>query len=614
MKYKKNPFFYFPQLFNLSLVLTLSLALTGCFETGKNKGSNKVLLNGSVLKGTVTQADVEVLDIHGSVIWQGSSNQNGEFTAEFSTNSNQIYTIVATLANGAMQCDATECIAPLSSTVYQFGDFIPGNELGPVAFKSAIYVNDKPSDTTATNIQINSMSTLVVNIVNEHLSKGLSAEQFPSITQKGSAILTVSLGLEVDDSKSLNLLNITLPDIVQQNSINNIDPLTASLGLINASQANNITGLKQFSDALVQYSSSPEDESAIADLQEIQQTTLQEVNILINSNLVQIENEQIKNKMTQALNKGINFTELSNAKNEFTVATGQVPSEIKASSTYWGANLHPLAGQWWWVSGFTSQPGSQPNAQTNLPKSEWVQLDYASPFLAQQIKIGISNQFQSTTALIQGSNNGIDWVELADLNTSNNMEDYTDQRNVKHITIELNHSEQYKQYRFYSQPTDSVWLEYMCVFPSPPTPAPATDQTCDNSNTPSTATTSSYRLAPLNIDNPNPTSWWLSELGSGNEEWLQIKYQLPFVAVRVEIVVKQSNQGDSASIQGSTDGTNWEVITTLSSNNCLEERTDEQGFRHCKILLNNEKGFEYYRYHSEPTSFVWLQYFRLFDE
>ena len=580
--------------------------ISGCFETGENQGSNKVLLNGSVLKGRIIKSNVSLFDVQGNLIWEGTTNEKGEFTAEFPSKSNKIYIVVATVANGAMQCDATECIAPLSSTIYQFGDFIPGNEIGNIAFKSAIYVNDqnKYSDEDIKSIQINSLSTLVVDMVDVQLDKGLSYEQFRSIANSSSAILVATLGLGVGETETINVLEITLPDIVQQDSINSAEPLTESLGLINASQAKDIGRLERFSDALVQYSLSPEDESVITELEEFQQTILQETYDLITSDLLQVDNEEVLKNLTEALNNGVNYTELLAAGKQFAVATGKIHDAILASSTYWGANINPVVGQWWWVSGSYLQP--------KLQKSEWVQLNYTSSFLARQIKIGIDNKFQSEYAIIQGSNDDANWVELADLNALDNPEYHIDERNVKHISIVLNQMEHYKQYRFYAETTNPVWLEYLCVYQSDP--VPTTDQACENdnalSNIPSKIITSSSMLAPINIDNKEPKSWWLSELGSGNEEWLQISYQIPFVADRVEIVVKQSSQGETPTIQGSFNGNNWTVITSISPNKYSDEWIDDQGFRHFEISLNNLQGFQYYRYHSKPTSFVWLRYLR----
>ena len=119
-----------------TLVFAFLFLISGCFETGENQGSNKVLLNGSVLKGRIIKSNVSLFDVQGNLIWEGTTNEKGEFTAEFPSKSNKIYIVVATVANGAMQCDATECTAPKSSKVYQFGEFMPGDELGDIEFKT----------------------------------------------------------------------------------------------------------------------------------------------------------------------------------------------------------------------------------------------------------------------------------------------------------------------------------------------------------------------------------------------------------------------------------------------------------------------------------------------
>lgn len=601
----------------LSLTMILVFLITGCFETGENQGCNKILLNGSVLKGVVTQADVMIFNRQSKLIWQGTTDNNGKFTAEFVQNSSSAFTVVARVAKGAMQCDATECISPVSSLRYEFGVFIPGNELGNVDFKSAIYLNNEDNSCYEGEVtsQMNGLSTLLVNMVKKPFEQDLSKEQFELISLSSSAIITAALGLVVNEG--FNILDVVLPNINHNNSLNQnrsvnqndsiskVKEQTAIMGLINASLANDIAKLAEFSDTLLQLIASPEDGSARNKLIKIQQLYLQEANKLIDSDYLQIDNVKVRNSINQALADGVNWDELLAAIEAFLINSGKLPSEISASSTYWGAGINRTEEQWWWVSASDSD------------SDEWVALEYSELFVAVQVDIGFSNQYQGKNVVIGVSANGAnstDWVKLADVNALDNQQEYIDNRNVRHISFTLNNIEAYKQYRFHSEQTNSVWLEYFCVYQLNSASESITNQVCENSKTPSKTFTSSLMFAPKNINNSEPKSWWLSELGSGNEEWLQISYQLGFVAKRVEIVVKQSNQGEKPSLQGSNDGIDWvDIVTNLSTNEFPNEWIDEQGFRHFEVMLNNKKGYRFYRYYSAATSLVWLKYLHFSD-
>ena len=252
-------------------------------------------------------------------------------------------------------------------------------------------------------------------------------------------------------------------------------------------------------------------------------------------------------------------------------------------------------GQWWWVSSFISG------------KEESLQVEFGQPFSAKLIEIGLNNSFKDTNGKIEGSDDGETWIPLADTINAEESVEFIDERNVRHISFDLDLVGKYRHYRYLSEASSAVWLEYLCFYQTKP---PGTLTPCQYSEIPVATITSSLRLAPKNVGNAAPNSWWLSDLASGDPEWLKLSYQQPFVAKKATMIVKQTNQGVSPTLEGSNDGENWEKLAEIEQEESLEEHIDERGFRHFSLTLDNDKPFQYYRFYSKPSSFVWIEYLR----
>jgi hypothetical protein len=569
--------------------------LSSCFEIGQNEGTNEVLLNGSVLKGVVSQGRLSLENKDHKIIWRGTSDDHGEFNSAFLPSKKHLFTLTAkSVLGGFIQCDANECEVPTSpSKIYTFGQLIPGDEIGDITFRSALYLDDNNENEIERRVdrQVNGFSSLIIDFIDNKFEQAESREYFDELAQTGSHVLLSSLGLVVEPD--MNILDITLPDITKAQALENESPLIVVLALLNASMSMNLSFLVNFSDALVRYSSSMDDELIQQELYSYQQALLSEAIALIVNGKVVVNNDQVLMDLQLAKDVGVDVNELNKRINNYLVVVGELPSEFTASSTNWNANSLNETGHWWWVSEF------------NRNEAQWLQLDYAKPFIATQVELGLSNAYPITDAKIQGSNDGTTWHDLADVNELSDTSSAVPP--IEQISLSLNSGNAYRYYRFLAQPTNEIWLEHFCMREL----ASATNIPCEESKLPINAHASSYKFSAENVNNNIPESWWISEIASGKDEWLQISYKKLFFAKQVSLVVKQKNQGVAPEIQGSSDGMNWQTITLIREDSYPNETVDADGFRHISLNLNTNQSYRYFRYISKSSSFIWLSQWRL---
>lgn len=573
--------------FTRFLTIPLALTLSGCFDSGLNEGSNLVILNGSLLKGTIRQADISIIDSRGRTVWQGTSDNEARFDAEISSGEGEFYTLVARVTQqSSMMCDATECNVPYADTRYQFGEWIPGIELGDIAFRSAWYP-DKAADPTqprAESRQINSLSTLVVDVIEKDLTTGISPSHYRNLTTDGSAVVAAALG--VTTAKGTDLLEVPLINIADPKNSGQSDLLS----VINAGQAADLGNIELFSQALVEVVANPDNSAAKTVLSEVQTQLLSETKDIVDNPDIGVDNPAVAQDVGESLDNGVDFETLETSIEQLQDTTENPIDRILASSTH----LHPAAppkdGQWWWAS------------LENAPLAQWLELDYGSSFAALEINIGRNKDFGGNNSLIQGSPDGENWTTVIELDGTAQPNDWVDERNVKHQRFFFDDSSAYRYYRFYSQPTSIIRLEYFCVKHSiedSPDPCPA-------ANAATNIRVSSALLDPRHIADTNNQNGWVSSLASNQDEWLALQYRQAFVATRVSVVVKQTNQGKNPILQGSSDGENWQLLHTLQDESYPGEQLDEQSFRHIELTLDNNQNFAFYRYHAKPSSFVWL--------
>lgn len=110
---------------------------------------------------------------------------------------------------------------------------------------------------------------------------------------------------------------------------------------------------------------------------------------------------------------------------------------------------------------------------------------------------------------------------------------------------------------------------------------------------------------PENVIDSSQGTYWMSPVNSNKEEWVQLTFDTPFMANQVQIVLNNGRQGSNPKIQGSKDGITWNTLATFIYYNYPN---DDRNFRHITFSFDNTEAFTYYRYHSDPTVYVLIEY------
>ena len=75
----------------------------------------------------------------------------------------------------------------------------------------------------------------------------------------------------------------------------------------------------------------------------------------------------------------------------------------------------------------------------------------------------IKQAHQGNTPTLQGSNDGQSWTTLTTISAAGYSDEWTDQRRFRHVTVPLNHSELYDQYRYHALPGSFLWVAYFDI-------------------------------------------------------------------------------------------------------------------------------------------------------
>ncbi len=125
---------------------------------------------------------------------------------------------------------------------------------------------------------------------------------------------------------------------------------------------------------------------------------------------------------------------------------------------------------------------------------------------------------------------------------------------------------------------------------------------------PQTVTASSFSepWVPANVTNRAPGTYWMSAANSKDPQWIELRYNKSNKFNHVSIAIKDGHQGSNPRIQSY----NWDskIWTTLSSFNISEYPRDAQGNRLVELNFYSPNNTSLYRYYSEPTDYVMLNY------
>lgn len=241
-----------------------------------------------------------------------------------------------------------------------------------------------------------------------------------------------------------------------------------------------------------------------------------------------------------------------------------------------------------------AEPRTYWMSEVNSKDPQWVTITYNQPFIAQSASIVLNNGRQGTNPVLQGSIDGVNWVDLAKVSAF----DYpNDERNFRHINMNIDNDKAYCYYRYYSDPTVYVLIEHM-AFSEDKIEIESIDEKASSVTQPWVA---------HNVVNQEPRTFWMSEVNSKEPQWVSLSYNEEFVATKASIVLNNGRQGTNPVLQGSTDGKSW---TNLAQVHAFDYPNDERNFRHVNMSFENDKPYKHYRYYSEPTVYVLIEYIK----
>ena len=235
------------------------------------------------------------------------------------------------------------------------------------------------------------------------------------------------------------------------------------------------------------------------------------------------------------------------------------------------------------------------NVNSGVP--EWVELEYDRAFAAKNVTIVLNNGRQGSYPEIQGSNDGVTWTSLSTFNAF----DYpNDDQNFRHINFNIDNNQAYSHYRYHSDPTVYVLLNFIQFNEQLPEGKPVVVSQKASS------TTEPWKAS--NVVDATEGSYWMSAVNAPEAQWIELGYNRAFTATKANIVLNNGRQGSSPRLQGSNNGRDWVDVATF---NAFDYPNDARNFRHIEFSFTNDQAFNRYRYYSDPTVYLLLEYLEL---
>lgn len=584
---------------SLWMAVGSALLLTSCLKVGTNVGSNVLTLNASILKGRLSRAHVQVFDAQGNWVWEGLADENGNVDIELrSSVQGELQIQVSPSIDSTMLCDASECVSPSGERVAFNEPFDLGGEA--IALSSSVHTGALNAD--ATPVQVSGLSQLSnrwlrLTAPEEYKT---SAALHARYAQLASKLITASLGVELPPD--INLLATQLADLNSSTSLDQQGANMSLLSLINASLSSDIQVVEGFSDTLERLAQDPNNPSIQAEFETVQKRILKETQKLATLPGLTGVDVGVIEQIDSAANLPLDFSEINQAISES--QTGNVtPIEpgtprleaVTSSSSHWlptATNLRDNA--WWWVS------------RSDTSSNEWIRLDFTAPIAPSHMLFAIDRDRRGNNLILQGRNVGdAVWTQVA-----LNLSDYalahgeTDIKNVQHTRYEFTDAQRnlgaFQSYRLVSSPSNSLWLEYLCL-------GHFTDaQNCFSGvgESPETVTVSSLWFGANNVTTAQDS--WISRMASGQQEWLQIRYSEPVQVTELALTAKAEFLGALPALQGQDEEGNWHTVLSINTPQ-LQTQADENGLIDVILPVSVPQAYRAYRYHSQATTFVWIQ-------
>ncbi|MBQ4812909.1 hypothetical protein J8M20_16230 [Pseudoalteromonas luteoviolacea] len=305
--------------------------LSGCYKEGFIRGSNELILNGSLLKGPVSSAMVTITNYENKAIWQGVSDQNGNFSSRFSLVEDSLFTVhMGVEKSTEMICDALECFDHSGNLIASYAEEVLLSELGDIHLKSL-----GSSNTANTSFQVNALTTLVYDQVEGRLEDGISNSGLERVARDASNVILIALNLGIEETNLLDTQVFYLEQASEEQKQNN---KATTLAIINAAMAADLSTLSNISHAISDFNNYPNSNEARVNLSNLKTELMVSAKRLIDSGEVSNLPLSVAKNVELAKTTEIKFESLNAANEALSAQIELVNAQSRISGASGGSN------------------------------------------------------------------------------------------------------------------------------------------------------------------------------------------------------------------------------------------------------------------------------------
>ncbi|KZW99885.1 hypothetical protein JL49_14755 [Pseudoalteromonas luteoviolacea] len=305
--------------------------LSGCYKEGFIRGSNELILNGSLLKGPVSSATITITDYENKVIWQGASDQHGNFSSRLSIVEDSLFTVrMGVEKSTEMICDALECFDQRGNLIASYAEEVLLSELGNIQLKSL-----GSSNSTKTSFQVNAFTTLVYDQVEGRLEDGISNSGLERVARDASKVILTALNLDIDETNLLDTHVLYLDQASDEQKQNNEATI---LAIVNAAMAADLSALSNISHAISDFNNNPNSDVDRVNLSKLKTELMGSAKRLVDSGEVSNLPSSVATNIELAKNNEIKFESLIAANEALSAQIEVVNAQSRISGGSGGSN------------------------------------------------------------------------------------------------------------------------------------------------------------------------------------------------------------------------------------------------------------------------------------
>jgi hypothetical protein len=287
------------------IVFITVVSLSSCSEDEEVEKINTIQVNGLLLKGILSNTDINISNSDKIIVWQGKSNSDGGFTANVDLKSDSYY-FMETKINKESEfiCDAQLCKNDIGEVIAEFGNNVTAHKLSEFSL-STIASTSKINN----NLQLNSLTTLTTNLIRSQVVDQISLSLFNEISLSASKIIMLSLGINLD--QDINLLDVNLSNLNKE--AEQFNENYRLLSIVNAAMASDISQLNQLSSQINALYLLPNNTNHLEELNRLKNILINySLNLSLSGYIEAITGEEIE-ILSQAKSSDIELTKYKEA-------------------------------------------------------------------------------------------------------------------------------------------------------------------------------------------------------------------------------------------------------------------------------------------------------------